>query len=70
MKKDIDKYVLVLSLRELDNVVDVTGDGANDASALSEADVWFAMDKTGTDIARDAADIIILYDNLIQLYMI
>ena len=39
MKKDIDKYVLVLSLRELDNVVDVTGDGANDASALSEADV-------------------------------
>ena len=59
----IDKYALVLGLRELDNVVSVTGDGTNDASALSKADVGFAMGKTGTDVARDAADIIILDDN-------
>ena len=59
----IDKYALVLGLRELDNVVAVTGDGTNDASALSKADVGFAMGKTGTDVARDAADIIILDDN-------
>ena len=59
----IDKYALVLGLRELDNVVAVTGDGTNDASALSKADVGFAMGKSGTDVARDAADIIILDDN-------
>ena len=59
----IDKYALVLGLRQLDNVVAVTGDGTNDASALSKADVGFAMGKTGTDVARDAADIIILDDN-------
>ena len=59
----VDKYALVLGLRELDNVVAVTGDGTNDASALSKADVGFAMGKTGTDVARDAADIIILDDN-------
>ena len=59
----IDKYALVLGLRELENVVAVTGDGTNDASALSKADVGFAMGKTGTDVARDAADIIILDDN-------
>ena len=61
--RSIDKYALVLGLRELENVVAVTGDGTNDASALSKADVGFAMGKTGTDVARDAADIIILDDN-------
>ena len=59
----IDKYVLVLGLRDLDNVVAVTGDGTNDSSALSKADAIFAMGKTETDVARDAADIIILDDN-------
>ena len=62
MARAIDKYALVLGLRELDNVVAVTGDGTN-TSALSKADVGFAMGKTGTDVARDAADIIILDDN-------
>lgn len=59
----IDKYALVLGLRELDHVVAVTGDGTNDASALAKADVGFAMGRAGTDVARDAADIIILDDN-------
>ena len=51
----VDKYALVLVLRELDNVVAVTGNGTNDASALSKADVGFVMGKTGTDVARDAS---------------
>jgi magnesium-transporting ATPase (P-type) len=56
------KYALVLGLKELDNVVAVTGDGTNDAPALSKADVGFSMGK-GTDIAKEASDIIIVDDN-------
>lgn len=52
------KYALVTGLREIDHVVSVTGDGTNDAAALSKADVGFAMDA-GTDIAKEASDIII-----------
>ena len=58
-----DKYALILGLRKLQNVVAVTGDGTNDAKALSKSDVGFAMGKMGTDIAKDAADIIILDDD-------
>lgn len=58
-----DKYALVLGLKELNNVVAVTGDGTNDAQALSKADVGFAMGIKGTDIAKNSADIIILDDN-------
>jgi len=58
-----DKYTMVYGLRELDLVVAVTGDGTNDAPALSKSDVGFAMGISGTDIAKQAADIIILDDN-------
>lgn len=61
--RPLDKYALVMGLRKLDNVVAVTGDGTNDAQALSKSDVGFAMGIEGTDIAKDAADIIILDDN-------
>lgn len=58
-----DKYLLVTGLRALNNVVAVTGDGTNDAPALKKADVGFAMGIAGTEVAKEAAGIIILDDN-------
>jgi Ca2+ transporting ATPase len=63
----IDKYILVLGLKALGHVVAVTGDGTNDAQALAKADVGFAMGKAGTDIAKDASDIILLDDNFASI---
>ena len=58
----IHKYALVLGLKALKNVVAVTGDGTNDAPALSKSDVGFAM-FAGTDIAKEASDIVIIDNN-------
>lgn len=62
-----DKYLLVTGLRELGEVVGVTGDGTNDAPALKKADVGFAMGITGTEIAKHAAAIIIMDDNFASI---
>ncbi|GFR47750.1 hypothetical protein Agub_g9515 [Astrephomene gubernaculifera] len=58
-----DKLQLVRLLKEMGDVVAVTGDGTNDAPALKESDVGLAMGMTGTEVAKEAADIIILDDN-------
>jgi len=58
-----DKFLLVLGLKELKHIVAVTGDGTNDAPALKKSDVGFSMGQKGTDIAKEASDIVLLNDS-------
>jgi Ca2+-transporting ATPase len=58
-----DKLLLVETLQGSGEVVAVTGDGTNDAPALRHADVGLAMGIAGTEVAREASDIILLDDS-------
>lgn len=58
-----DKRILVETLKKMGEVVAVTGDGTNDAPALKLADVGFSMGIAGTEVAREASDIILMTDD-------
>ncbi|ETW83423.1 P-type ATPase [Heterobasidion irregulare TC 32-1] len=58
-----DKRILVETLKGLGDVVGVTGDGTNDGPALKTAHVGFSMGIAGTEVAKEASDIILMDDN-------
>jgi Ca2+-transporting ATPase len=61
--RPLDKMRMVNLLKDAGHVVAVTGDGVNDGPALNRADVGLAMGKTGTSVAKEASDIILLDDS-------
>jgi Ca2+-transporting ATPase len=59
----LDKHAVVSALQQRGEVVAVTGDGTNDVAALVQADIGLAMGRSGTELAKEASDIVVLDDD-------